>query len=47
MPLLDLGTTDAIQATGFLTLPPVGLSLPPEHASLRWTTLVRKNSVRR
>jgi hypothetical protein len=26
----------AIQATGFLTFPPVGLS-PTEHASLRWT----------
>ena len=31
-----VSSTDAIQATGLLTLAPVGLT-PTEHASLRWT----------
>jgi hypothetical protein len=31
-----VSSTDAIQATGTLTPPPVGLT-PTEHASLRWT----------
>ena len=36
-------STNAIQATGLLTLAPVGLISPTEHASLRWTTLARNN----
>jgi hypothetical protein len=31
-----VSSADAIQATGLLTLAPVGLT-PTEHASLRWT----------
>jgi hypothetical protein len=41
-----VSSMNAIQATGLLTLTPVGLMSPTEHASLRWTTLVRNNSVR-
>jgi hypothetical protein len=41
-----VSSTNAIRATGLLTFTPVGLMSPTEHASLRWTTLVRKNSVR-
>ena len=36
---------NAIQATGLLTLTPVGLMSPTEYASLRWTTLVRNKSL--
>jgi hypothetical protein len=42
-----VSSTNAIQATGLLTLTPVGLMSPTEHASLCWTTLVRKKPVRR
>ena len=40
-----VSSTNAIQATGLLTLTPVGLMSPTEHASLRWTTLPRKNPI--
>jgi len=40
-----VSSTNAIQATGLLTLTPVGLMSPTEHASLRWPTLLRKNSL--
>ena len=36
-----VSSTDATQATGFLTFAPVGLT-PTEHASLRWTHCVVK-----
>jgi len=38
-----VSSTNAIQATGLLTLTPVGLMSPTEHASLRWTTQTRRN----
>jgi hypothetical protein len=40
-----VSSMNAIQATGLLTLTPVGLMPPTEHASLCWTTLVRKKSI--
>ena len=36
-----VSSTDAIQATGLLTLAPVGLT-PTEQTSLRWTHSTRK-----
>jgi hypothetical protein len=42
-----VSSTNAIQATGLLTITPLGLMSPTEHASLRWTILLRKNSIRR
>ncbi len=36
-----VSSTDVTQATGLLTLAPVGLT-PTEHASLRWTHSLRK-----
>jgi hypothetical protein len=41
-----VSSTDTIQATGLLTLTPVGLT-PTEHASLSLDALVRENAVRR
>ena len=41
-----VSSVNAIQATGLLTFTPVGLMSPTEHASIRWSILVRKNSVR-
>ena len=40
-----VSSTDAIQATGLLTLTPVGLT-PTEHASLRWTHSLPKKATR-
>ena len=41
-----VSSMNAIQATGLLTLAPVGMISPTEHASLRWTTLLRQKSIR-
>ena len=38
-----VSSTDVTQATGLLTLAPVGLT-PTEHASLRWTRSLSKTS---
>jgi len=40
-----VSSMNAIQATGLLTLTPVGLMSPTEHASLRWTTLARQKQI--
>jgi hypothetical protein len=40
-----VSSTDATQATGFLTVTPAGLS-PAGHASLRWTHCLAKNPFR-
>ncbi len=38
-----VSSTDVTQATGLLTLTPVGLT-PTEHASLRWTHSMQETS---
>jgi hypothetical protein len=41
-----VSSVNAIQATGLLTFTPVGLMSPTEHASFRWSILLRKKFFR-